>query len=500
MPDQRLGRLALPLVLLLAALPRLWRLDGLSFWFDEAATLHYAQGWPWDIWGQDTHPPLYYTLIGGWRLLGESEYVLRLSSVLLSLGAVAAVHQAGVVMGGRLAGLLAALLLALSPFSMQYAQELRMYALLECTGALALLGLVRLLADPAAAAGPFAAVRWRWGLYVLGSVLVLYSHNMGFLWPLVANLAVLLAWWRQPARRRLARRWVLANGVVLLVWMAYWPALYPQVTRVVGDFWMWQPTAARALGDAGFLALGLGPVFDVVEWVLGLLMLALAAFGLWRLRPRGLALALLLLWLLPPLLEYGLDLVARPLFAVKTVIWSALPFVLALGFGLAELLRAGRRRAPVWMLASLALVVALLAVRGAMLNNYVDRWTKADWRGAVAALALDYRPGDRIMLNPLWELMSYSYYAGRQPLAGRPALPPRELDDVSGGPFEGEVARLRAGERLWVLNSLRYRNSGKDMDANVAGLQACATVAGVRHFFDVDLLLILAQADCEGGS
>lgn len=453
------SRLALPFVLLLAALVRLYRLDALSFWLDEAATLQFARGAPWDIWGSDTHPPLYYALISAWRLLGESEYLLRLSSVLFSLGSVWAVHAAGVALGGRRTAFLAGLLLALSPFSVQYAQELRSYALLECSGALALLGLVRLMADPAAAAGPLTShSRWSWALYPLGSILVLYSHNMGFIWPLVANLAVLLAWWRRPERRRLARRWGLANALVLLAWMLYWPALLSQLNRVVGGFWIWQPGPAELLGELGYLAMGLGPRFDAVEWGLGLLFLALALFGLWRVRPRGLALALLLLWGLPPLVEYALVLVARPLFLSKTIIWSALPFVLLLGQGLAGLPAAAARAGKAGALAALALVVAVLAVRGVMLDNQMARWSKADWRGLTRMISEQSLPGDRLLVTPRFEQDSLDYYAGRLAAAGLPALPPHhgvgKLEAEAG--IAAVLAELAPEGRLWVVRSLRY--------------------------------------------
>ncbi len=501
-------RLALPAVLLLALLVRLYRLDALSFWLDEVATLRFAHGSIFTIWGEDTHPPLYYALISGWRLLGESEYALRLSSVLLSLGSVAALHAAGVALGGRLTGLLAGVLLALSPMALQFAQELRMYALLECSVALGLLGLVRLLRDPAAvAATPLLGatadragarqVRWSWALYGLGSVLALYSHNMGFLWPLAANVAVPLAWWPAPARWRLARRWLTVNAGVLALWALYWPALRAQAERVIGDFWMQQPTANDALGQLGYLDLGLGPWFDGLELALAALFLALAGLGLAALRSRALVLLLLIACLLPPLVEFGLVLVARPLFASKSIIWTALPFLLAMARGLAWLLEAARRRrARPWLVAALGLVVAVVAVRGAMLNNYSGRWHKADWRGSVATLSLLARPDDRILLHPFFEVVSFNHYAARQSLAGRPELP-ADREGTSSLDRVAAVARsLVPGDRLWLVRSLWYYDALRDAEALVSQARPCLRHAQALSFTGIDLDLYEAGDDC----
>ncbi len=88
--------------------------------------------------GHDVHPPLYFQLLHFWRLLsGDSEAGLRLLSAVLGTLAVALTYSLGRRMArGTLAsgpataaGLLAALLLAVSRFAIAWSQEIRMYAL-----------------------------------------------------------------------------------------------------------------------------------------------------------------------------------------------------------------------------------------------------------------------------------------------------------------------------------------------------------------------------------
>ena len=140
------SRFALLVILLLAFALRVYRLDGQSLWYDEAVTAHVAsQGiseltrWTAD----DIQPPLYYYVVAGWtRLAGRGEWALRFPSVCFSLLTVALMWSLarrlfGAGRAGQIAGLVAALLAAISPLYVYFAQEARMYAQLTFLGALA---------------------------------------------------------------------------------------------------------------------------------------------------------------------------------------------------------------------------------------------------------------------------------------------------------------------------------------------------------------------------
>ena len=76
-PGSRIAYAVLAAIVLLALWLRLYRLDALSLWYDEGATLVFSQG-GYQNWIADNHPPLYYALMNGWRQFGQSEYWLRL--------------------------------------------------------------------------------------------------------------------------------------------------------------------------------------------------------------------------------------------------------------------------------------------------------------------------------------------------------------------------------------------------------------------------------------
>ena len=138
---QRIWVSSLPelFVLLLAALPRLWRLEYHSIWFDEAVSLEWAKTDPAHIWqytfhlSGDKHPPAYYLALHFWQtLLGpfgaaERDAALRFFGVLIGILMVWGVLRLVTQLSGRVNGLIAGSLTALAPLLVWYSQELRMF-------------------------------------------------------------------------------------------------------------------------------------------------------------------------------------------------------------------------------------------------------------------------------------------------------------------------------------------------------------------------------------
>ncbi|MEJ2749255.1 MAG: glycosyltransferase family 39 protein, partial [Anaerolineae bacterium] len=82
---------------------RVYRLGDKSVWWDEGlaawtarSSLAATANWT----AHDVHPPLYFWLLHFWRLAsGDSEFGLRLLSVLLGLLTVAAAYLLGKIVG-----------------------------------------------------------------------------------------------------------------------------------------------------------------------------------------------------------------------------------------------------------------------------------------------------------------------------------------------------------------------------------------------------------------
>lgn len=131
---------------------RLFLLGKHGLWLDEALSVWFAnhpigEMLPW-VAKLDQHPPLYYMLLHSWIFYnGDTPYYVRLLSALFGAGTIPFIYLIGKRLSGEGVGLMAAILLALSPFNIRLAQEARMYSLLMFNVAVAMYALVRLLTD-----------------------------------------------------------------------------------------------------------------------------------------------------------------------------------------------------------------------------------------------------------------------------------------------------------------------------------------------------------------
>ena len=141
----------------------------------------------------DTHPPLFFILLRMFReAFGDSVVVIRLPSVLASLGLILAAYAAVSGAAGRSAGLTAAVLLAVATPQIQFAQEARGYVLAAMFVAGAAAALARLQRD-----GPTALRRVMLIGCAVGAVATLYLAAL----PLLALGAYSLLHLRGHMRR-----------------------------------------------------------------------------------------------------------------------------------------------------------------------------------------------------------------------------------------------------------------------------------------------------------
>ena len=134
---------------------RFYRIGDKGLWLDEAFSVW--MGWnslpeliAW-LLRVDQHPPLYYTLLHFWLYLGDNPAQVRMLSARSGTLTIPVIFLIARRISGTPAGLIAAFILALSPFQVRFAQETRMYALLTLNVSLATLALTYLLTDPRAA-------------------------------------------------------------------------------------------------------------------------------------------------------------------------------------------------------------------------------------------------------------------------------------------------------------------------------------------------------------
>ncbi len=126
--------LALLFIVMIGAVVRLYHIGWQPLWVDEGFSEWASRQSVWYLWTVlptfETNPPLYYTLLKGWRFLfGDSEAALRSLSALFSVATIPLVFAVGRMVGDRrsgvVSGLMAAVMFAFSPsmFSMSRASS-----------------------------------------------------------------------------------------------------------------------------------------------------------------------------------------------------------------------------------------------------------------------------------------------------------------------------------------------------------------------------------------
>jgi uncharacterized membrane protein len=434
-------------ILLLAFCLRVYLLGAQSLWYDETVSIHLAGKSIQDLVAHtagDIHPPGYYLLLHAWtRAAGGSDFSAAYLSLFFGLLLVALTYRLGVLVFGPAVGMVAALLVAASPYNLWYSQEVRMYTLGAVLGLILLLALVSLL-KAGSGTGP------TWSLlaaYALSAALGLWTLYYFAFMLLAVNLMVLIWWLASWRRGRLdwawLARWLLAQAVVLLLYAPWVPTAWRQATQPPVPPWRGF-TALPALLVETWSALSLGQSVEPMRvWPLLVLTVVLFAVGLLYRGtaggqavggsdPSGMAASRWLLAgcvLVPVLLIYLASFVT-PLYHVRYAFIYSTPFYVLLAAGLVWL---GHQWRPVLVL-GLALILVFSGI--SIYAYHADtRYASDDHRAAVRFLADRWRPGDAILVNAGYAYPALLAYWQGDPLAWRGRL----LDYDGSATTEGPV-------------------------------------------------------------
>jgi uncharacterized membrane protein len=459
------------LVVALGASLRLYRLGAQPLWVDEATSLRFARGslsqlWSWSAIVDPGNPPLYYSLLHGWLVFGDSEASLRLLSALLGVLTIPLVYALGRTIRDHWLGIVAALLFAISPFQVWYAQEARGYALLTFGATLAMLGVANILRHP-------ERTRSIWALlaYVLGTTVALLAHDTAVFLPVGANVLVLGWWWtHERGTRGYLRAWLLAQVAVLCLWASWLPAYLQQVAHGEAYAWIPRPTLTGVLSDLYAIYAG---VTRATPYPLeALVVVAVCGLGLrsWKDDRRWIAFVLVF-GLAAPVGELVASL-WRPVFLTQTLIWSAVPLCVTVAAGL----RCLRPR----VVAASSLIV-LVVMAGFGLRSYYWLHDKEAWDQVAAYVGQHVQRGDAIVFSVgFLEIPFDHYYSGPSTYS----VPEIELTGTSEDLFV-VPAETETRSRVWLIVS----HPRPSTDAVVAALGGAGHLAGIAQFTGVDVYL-----------
>jgi hypothetical protein len=379
---------------LVALVPTLLGIPGRWLWYDEILSVVWSMNGPWATLMTalrfDVHPPLYYMQLTLWMLLGQGDAWLMLNPALWHAAAVVLLGWTAARRYGRAVGLGAALLLAISPAALAYADNVRMYTFI--------MALIVWAWDAQGRWLEGRAGRFGWLWLVLSQVMITNSHTAGLLMlsGVVAlgagSLAASGQWRRLPT-------WLGLEVMVLALSVL---PLGIGATRGVSH--LDAPDAGEIWAVWVFLAGGQG-MPGLIALAIALAVIAGLAAGALRQRRQGLEAAALIL--LPMLVIAGLSHLLRP-------IWIERLFVPVIPFLCLALARAALS-APAPGLAApragLGLLVALALTWGVVAATVQVPRPKGDgYRPVAEAVRAAARPGDTVLVAGDFHFWCFLWY------------------------------------------------------------------------------------------
>lgn len=440
--------LAIPIIpTALALAARLYGLSDKPLWLDEIITHGRANRPIWDLIANafsNKHFPTYFIIVRAFNSPIIDEWMLRLPSAILGAISVFLIVLIGTELRSARAGLVAGLLMALSPFEVQFSQEARPYALVSCLVLLALWGLVRIAREATIPALSSDRPRHRlggWAAYTIGTIGALNVQLVSVPWLLASNIAVAAIIQRSgPKQSRLIRDWTVTQMIILLTWA---PGLIAMLLWVHDDplrDFRWFPGLSLQYIWYLISAVYLFRISDITTFELlptlvpgfGVAIAGLALLGAWHLKKDRVSVSIITLALISLPLSILLISMWHVILIPRYFIWATGPFFVLAGIGAAALPRQ-----------FFSLIVAALAVGGfANLAPYYRYETKPRWDLAAAYLAGKVQPGDVVVTNGAMAHYVLGKYGARYHL---------DRDFLKIASDIRDVTQIAQTERFWVV-------------------------------------------------
>jgi mannosyltransferase len=430
------------------------RLGAKGLWHDEAFSDAMARlGFP-TMWSAITHGEafngLYYAVLHVWVRGGHTEVWLRIPSVVFGLLAAYALFVLNRRLFGFTTALIAAGLLALNPFFIQYEQEARPYSLALFLVVLSTYLFVFALERPSL---------WRWIGYGAVCAVAIYAHLFsGFV--VMAHVLSLALRRPRPRLTHVAAAYALMALLVAPLLVVAGGSGIPERTFIekpdLGSFeWLF----LHLTGAGGVVTRG-GRLLLLSYFAACCVAILFMARRTRDRKHRGSgggnmwSFGLVLLWLwVPVLVSFVVSIAITPIFLPRYLIVGLPALVTIAAIGISSLSRRSVQVVAVAGLIGLS-IPPLLRYYGA------DFKEGQDWRSAVEYVAAGDRPEDGIVFLSRYGRRPFEYY--RQRLGDgadvRPIYPGMAweeyrpvFDDLDIEPSLTAAARLEDYQRVWIV-------------------------------------------------
>jgi mannosyltransferase len=468
--------IALLVIILIGAFLRVYHLGTQSLWVDEAFSVwisKLAVPQVVQVTAVDVHPPLYYVCLHYWMMVfGTSESVVRLLSALFGVLSIPMIYVIGRYLFNEEAGLVGALILALSSFNIYYSQEARMYGLMALLALLSMYFFLLFLQR-----GTLASSSG----YVLSTTLLVYTHNYGWFVIIAQNIYVITLLLLSRDRACSLKRWVQLQAVVFTLFIPWAVILIGQISRLEGAGpGLATPTTATIMhtfvtysGTAVLLALFLGlsalslfayrKVRGAMDWKAPLKTLESYT---WQVRLQDpTPVYFLVVWLIAVnLIPFVISRFSAPLYVERYTIAASMALYVLVAKGTTNI------RHRYIKLAVMGIIVVLSV---ATLQVYYTSIAKVQGRDATALIDANAFSGDVVLLSPDYHHFVFDYYNNRTDIAVKPlqswAVTDKETN-VTATPStirpEDKIKEIQSDvngrDRVWLYVARLTDNSAAD--------------------------------------
>jgi mannosyltransferase len=494
-------------IVLASAFLRVYHLTAEGVWLDEAYSVWISSlSVPQIVQAAapDVHPPLYYFLLHYWIMVfGTSESAVRLLSVLCGVLAIPMIYVVGRQLFNREAGLVGALILALSSFNIQYSQETRMYSLMVLLALISMYFFWRFLQRSSL----ISSVG-----YVLSTTLLVYTHYYGWFVVIAENIYVVTLLVLSKDRTFRLRHWAVLQAIVVALFVPWMAVLIPQILRREATLtWLAAPTLATLArtfvsysGTAALLVLFLGlsvlslfayqKVRGSLSWKAPLK--ALEGY-VWEVHLQNAApLYFLAVWLLAiNLIPFVISRVSSPIYNGFYTIAASVALYLLVGKGLSNV-----NSRPV----KVAVVGIIVVLSVANLQAFYASVLKPDGRGATAFVDANANSGDVVLISPSYHNLVFDYYNNRTGVAVKPIQswavtdkPTNYWATPSGNRPEDKTKEIQSDvtghDRVWFFDA-SYEGAAAADNFTLAILNESYANVYVTHFFGYNVYFFEKRA------
>jgi mannosyltransferase len=473
----------LVLITALAAVLRFHSLAAKSFWFDEGVSVAIARldwyNFARILWRREANMSLYYFLLHFWLYFGGSEFFVRALSVLFAVASVPVISLLGRRLFDSRVGLVAAALLAVNAYHVQYSQDARSYSLMVFLCLLSSLYFLQSLSEPS---------RGNRIAYLLSSTLAVYAQFFSLLL-VIAQWVSLKMLDRAQVSQQSKRDW---RWIAILVSP---PIIFIATTGTGPLRWVQRPGLKELWISAAHLT-GNGGTWLILAYVVAC---AAACMPVWCTRAlrrvywEDWRYRFLLSWLLLPfLLTFAVSLI-KPLFVPRYFIFCLPALLLLVACGIARLRTA-------------ALIPALLCFLFVSLQGTAGYYRRDldiqrdDWQAATQYVLDHAHSGDALLFHVPMGRMPYEFYHS---LSGPALVAPEVLYPQHGDrvtfldfvekPNGEELERvLPQHSRAWLVLTYAKTQSGSQDARSIELTSLLKTIyptVEVNGFPGIEILL-----------